>query len=73
MLQGDAEWRAEGEHDTQERVRWEAEQSATAENAQQEEEKRVAQDWAMALAQLQTEAENVPLPPETDALLDEPS
>lgn len=58
MLQGDAEQRAAGEFDTQDRVRLEAEQ--------REEEERVAREREIALAQLQTVAENVPLPPETE-------
>jgi hypothetical protein len=39
----------------------------------QEEEEQVAQERAIALAPLPNDAENVPLPPETDAPLAEPS
>lgn len=58
LLQSDAEQRAVGEYDMQDRVHLEAEQ--------REEEEWVARKQAVALAQLQTEAANVPLPPETE-------
>ncbi|QSS63938.1 hypothetical protein I7I51_00999, partial [Histoplasma capsulatum] len=63
MLEGDAEQRAAGEHDVQERTRWEREQralleiehGALVENTRIESEKRVAQERALALAQLQSQ------------------
>ncbi|QSS66003.1 hypothetical protein I7I51_06854 [Histoplasma capsulatum] len=71
MLQDDAELRAAGEHDTQERTRWETEHSATGENAMVEntgvESEKVAQDRARALAQLQSRVEGRAAEQSTDS------
>ncbi|KAK2804723.1 hypothetical protein FQN50_006461 [Emmonsiellopsis sp. PD_5] len=62
MLEGDVEQRAAGEHDAQEQTRWEREcalleieHSALVENTRIESEERVAQEQALALAQLQSQ------------------
>ncbi|OAT09418.1 hypothetical protein BDBG_05204 [Blastomyces gilchristii SLH14081] len=63
MLEGDAEQRAAGEHDTQEHTQWEREQralleiehSALVENTRIKSEKQMAQERAMALTQLQSQ------------------
>jgi hypothetical protein len=72
ILQNDAEQRALGEHDIQERALWEARQSAAVGNVQPEEE-QVTQERTRTLAPLQTEVDNVPLLRETETRLPESS